>query len=89
MLKQPYFMKNSKIYLVNGERFLTAVQNTLTRIVEFPQLFHEVEPNIRHARVPRFPYAVVYRIAGGVIQIVAVAHLRRAPSYWKQGSTRR
>jgi toxin ParE1/3/4 len=31
----------------------------------------------------RFPYAVVYRITESAIQVIAVAHGRRRPSYWK------
>jgi plasmid stabilization system protein ParE len=32
----------------------------------------------------RFPFAVVYREIGETIQIVAVAHGRRKPGYWKE-----
>ena len=31
----------------------------------------------------RFPYAVVYRITQSTIQLIAVAHGRRRPGYWK------
>jgi hypothetical protein len=37
----------------------------------------------RRALVARFPYQVVYRIRPGEIVIVAVAHLKRRPGYWK------
>jgi hypothetical protein len=33
--------------------------------------------------VPRFPYRVVYRNRPDEIVVVAVAHLRRRPGYWK------
>jgi len=66
-----------------GERFLAAVQDTLTRIMAFPQIFHEIESEIRQARVPRFPYALVYRINRETIQVIAVAHLKRNPGYWQ------
>ena len=31
----------------------------------------------------RFPYGVVYRITKSAIQVIAVAHGRRRPGYWK------
>jgi tRNA(Ile)-lysidine synthase TilS/MesJ len=32
----------------------------------------------------RFPYAVIYRIASdGSIRVLAVAHHRRRPGYWR------
>ncbi|MCE7982712.1 MAG: type II toxin-antitoxin system RelE/ParE family toxin [Caldilinea sp. CFX5] len=65
-----------------GERFLTTVEDTLTRIAAFPQMFHEIEAGIRQARVPSFPYALIYRIRRNTIQVIAVAHLRRSPGYW-------
>jgi toxin ParE1/3/4 len=31
----------------------------------------------------RFPYAVIYRVTDEAIEVVAVAHGRRRPGYWK------
>ncbi len=31
----------------------------------------------------RFPYLIVYRVASSAIQVVAVAHCRRCPGYWR------
>ena len=31
----------------------------------------------------RFPYLIVYRTTSTAIQVVAVAHGRRRPGYWK------
>jgi len=43
-------------------------------------------PYLHHTRcylLRRFPYLVVYRQREHAIQIVAVAHGRRRPGYWK------
>jgi toxin ParE1/3/4 len=40
----------------------------------------------RHARryvFPRFPFSLVYRLRGDEIEIIAVAHGRRRPGYWR------
>lgn len=40
-------------------------------------------PDIRSAKVARFPYRVVYVIVGSNIDVVAVAHAKRRPGYWR------
>jgi plasmid stabilization system protein ParE len=40
----------------------------------------------RRVLVPRFPYQVVYRLMSTEIVIVAVAHLKRRPGYWRRRS---
>lgn len=37
----------------------------------------------RHIVFPRFPFDLVFRMKGKTIEIVAVAHQRRRPSYWR------
>ena len=48
--------------------------------VRWPTHFH----GTRRFLLRRFPFAVVYREAGQTIQVVAVAHGRRKPGYWKE-----
>jgi plasmid stabilization system protein ParE len=38
----------------------------------------------RRMLVPRFPYHIVYRLRGGDIEVVAFAHVKRRPDYWKR-----
>jgi toxin ParE1/3/4 len=74
-----------KQYLGRGQRFAGAVERTLGRIAESPLLFPLLfDPDIRSAKVDRFPYRVVYVIVGGEIDIVAVAHAKRRPAYWRR-----
>lgn len=39
--------------------------------------------NTRRVLLRRFPFFVVYRVRGDNAQIVAVAHARRRPGYWR------
>ena len=41
------------------------------------------DPQTRRVLVSRFPYQVVYRLAEDQIEVVAIAHLKRRPGYWK------
>jgi toxin ParE1/3/4 len=74
-----------KQYLRRGQRFAEAVERTLIRVAESPLLFPLLyEPDIRSAKVDRFPYRVVYVIVGGDIDVIAVAHAKRRPGYWRR-----
>lgn len=68
------------------KRFLDTLEDALARIRRHPNLYRQIETNIRKCKLPRFPYGVVYRIQPGHIEIVAVVHMRRAPGYWKRRS---
>lgn len=32
---------------------------------------------------PRFPYSLVYRLSGDDVEVIAVAHGKRRPGYWR------
>ncbi len=70
-----------------GLEFLNEVQRTIASILAHPQSGPAVSPNIRRRIVSRFPFGVLYAIEGKKdkkIVIVAVAHLKRRPGYWKE-----
>jgi hypothetical protein len=42
-------------------------------------------PTVRRAQLRRFPFLLLFRVLGReVIEILAVAHMRRRPNYWKR-----
>jgi plasmid stabilization system protein ParE len=73
-----------------GFEFLNEVQRTITSIVAHPQSGPAVSQNIRRRIVRRFPFGVLYAIGDekrkkdSAIVIVAIAHLKRRPGYWKE-----
>ena len=66
-----------------GEEFAQEVEKTIQRIVDFPEAWTQLAPDVRRCRTNRFPYGLVYTVQEGEILIVAVMHLRRKPGYWK------
>ncbi len=71
-----------------GAEFLDAVAATLSRIETNPEIGTTISTDgrTRRALVARFPYQVVYRLRPAETVIVAVAHAKRAPGYWKHRS---
>lgn len=71
-----------------GIEFLDAVDYTLNQILRFPRIGALVprmraDLAVRRAPVKRFPYHVIYLETQAAIRVLAVAHDRRRPGYWK------
>lgn len=68
-----------------GGEFFDAVAATLSLVENNPEIGTMISGDglTRRALVARFPYQVVYRLRPAEIVIVAVAHLKRRPGYWK------
>ncbi len=67
-------------------RFLAELEGVLGQIPEAPERWPQFDGPARRMLMRHFPYAVIYREAGEVIEILAVAHGRRRPGYWKKRS---
>ena len=67
-----------------GYDFAKEVAATIARILRYPEAWTKLSKRTRRCRTKRFPYGVVYQIRGDKILVVAVAHLRRKPSYWRE-----
>ena len=65
-----------------GMDFLSDVQSCVAEIKGAPLMRKEIAPEIRRYRCSRFPFALIYRVRGEEIVIVAVAHSKRKPRYW-------
>jgi plasmid stabilization system protein ParE len=66
-----------------GDDFLDEIQELLARLGEYPESAPEISGGVRRARVRRFPFDLVYRLRGELIEVIAVVHQRRRPDYWK------
>jgi plasmid stabilization system protein ParE len=63
--------------------FADEVSAALDRIKESPARWPKSHGGTRRHGLHRFPYVVFYRGKGLTIQIIAIAHARRRPGYWK------
>ncbi len=68
-----------------GGKLFDAVGHTVDLILAHPEIGAEGKGRypIRQLQVLGFPYAVAYRIREQDIYIVAIAHAKRRPGYWK------
>ena len=71
-----------------GDEFLDEVHAAFEEIEVHPKRFKKVEMEdsdreIRRFIVKRFPFLVVYEVRAEEVLIVAVAHGKRKPHYWR------
>lgn len=69
--------------LVAAERFVDELNQAIDSILEAPQRWPRGARGTRKVKLPCFPFLVIYRESEGVVLILAVAHGRRRPGYWK------
>jgi plasmid stabilization system protein ParE len=66
-----------------GEAFLALLNEVLTRIGAMPKIYALAWPNVRAARVWRFPYVVYYRVHDDRAELLAVMHGGQHGSAWQ------
>ncbi len=67
-----------------GAEFLAEVERTIAHVSAFPQSGVPYgRTSCRRFMVRRFPYVIVYEALPGMIGIIAVAHGKQRPGYWR------
>ena len=63
--------------------FALAVDASLRKIGDNPERFPGIDRRHQTSSVERYPFQVVFRNDGDRIYIVAIAHAKRRPGYWR------
>lgn len=66
-----------------AQAFVAEIDHAIQQIIEDPSRWPKHSHETRRYLFRKFPFAMVYRELDTVIQVVAVAHGRRRPGYWK------
>lgn len=71
-----------------GEDFLDAVEDSVDQLLDWPNIAHVYpewnrEPIVHQRTMGTFPYQILYYIEDSYLVVVAYAHNRRKPDYWK------
>jgi plasmid stabilization system protein ParE len=65
-------------------RFRRELDRAVDLILERPEAWPSYLGNTRRVFLRRFPFFLVYRVRSERVEIVAVAHARRRPGYWRE-----
>ena len=67
-----------------GSEFLNEIQRSLKQVMANPEAYQSIGRRARRKPLWRFPYSLVYAIYPDRIRVVAVAHFKRRPYYWRR-----
>jgi toxin ParE1/3/4 len=66
-----------------GDRFAREVERVVELLLEHPESGGAIDAQLRHFVLRRFPHSIIYSVIGETLAIIAVAHARREPGYWR------
>lgn len=66
-----------------GHSLLEDVESAVRELSETPLSSPTIGPEVRRRVVHRFPYSLLYVVEVDRIVVLAVAHHKRRPGYWK------
>lgn len=66
-----------------GFSFLMELEVSIKQVVANPEAYQLVGKEVRRKPFRRFPYSLLYFVEIDRIQVVAVAHQKRRPNYWR------
>lgn len=67
-----------------AEAFVAEVRRTMSLVGEHRELGALGVAGTRRILLRRFPFVFVYRVEVDVLRVMAQAHERRRPNYWRQ-----
>jgi plasmid stabilization system protein ParE len=65
-----------------GADFLAEAVRVTRVLTRWHQIGAKLDPTYRRVSLHRFPYGVIYRCKGDLVEVVAIAHRRRRLRYW-------
>lgn len=66
-----------------ADSFLVELDHGIEAIAQSPDRWPPFKQGTRRYLFHRFPFQLIYRVVNDRIEVVAVAHGRRRPGYWK------
>jgi len=66
-----------------GRELVQEIRRVATLLCDVPNIGERIDH--RHRRFPlrKFPFGLIYRVDGDLLRIIAVAHRRQRPGYWR------
>ena len=71
-----------------GDLFVEEVLAAAALLQDEPKIGVKIFPAYRHFVLRKFPHSLIYSQEHGGVWILAVAHHKRRPGYWRERSNR-
>lgn len=66
-----------------GKVFIGEVERVVGQIREHPEAAPAIFKAVRRKLLRRFPFSIMYSVTDTTVSILAVAHHKRRPFYWR------
>ena len=66
-----------------GNVLLEDLERAIDQLIQYPESSPLVSKLVRRKPLRRFPYNIMYIVLPSAIRILAVAHQKRRPFYWR------
>lgn len=67
-----------------GFELIAEITQATHALAAYPRVGRRFSRRLRRVLVRRFPFSLLYRIESDEVLIVAVAHVRRRPGFWRR-----
>ncbi len=67
-----------------GAELRSEAQRVTQVLLDTPHIGEPIGNGLRRFPLKRFPFALLYRVDGERLRIIAVAHRRQRPGYWSR-----
>jgi toxin ParE1/3/4 len=68
---------------IAARALLIETDQAIKNISKTPLRYPTFQNETRRMVLPRFPFSIIYRLEASIIEVIAVAHHKRKPGYWK------
>ena len=74
-----YLERNAAV----ADAFEAEFTHAISAVASDPERWPRLTAKTRRYVFPRYPFSLIYTASGNVVDILAVAHHRRKPGYWR------
>ena len=74
--------------LAAARGFRDELTHAVDAVTEDPERWPRYGAHARRYLFPRFPFSLIYRVRGKEVEVLAVAHGKRKPGYWRSRAQR-
>jgi plasmid stabilization system protein ParE len=67
-----------------GAAFVSEAEAIAAALLEHPQIGALLDADMRTLPLRRFPHSLIYAVEGKRVLVLAIAHQKRKPGYWRQ-----
>ena len=67
-----------------GDIFLDNIEKAIDDIYKYPEAAPLIQGKVRRKIILKFPYSIIYSQRENEIRILAIAHQKRRPFFWRR-----